>query len=42
MAGDPARDPSQHAFGGTPHARRADGRLFVLDPDRNTLWTIPG
>ena len=42
MASDPARDPSQLKFSNVLHIRRADGRLFVLDSDRNTLWTIPG
>ena len=42
MASDPARDPSQLKFSNVLHIRRADGRLFVLDSDHNTLWTIPG
>ena len=42
MASDPARDLSQHAVGGALRVRRAADRLFVLDPDRQTLWAIPG
>jgi hypothetical protein len=42
MAGEPARDPSQHAFGPALHVRRVNGQLYVLDSDHATLWTIPG
>ena len=42
MAGDPARDLSQQSFGIPVHVRRQGDRLFVLDSDRQTLWTIPG
>lgn len=42
MASDPKRDPSQQPFGNSVRVRRGDGRLLMLDPDRQTLWKIPG
>ena len=42
MASDPDRDLSQQSFGIPVHVRRHGDRLFVLDSDRQTLWTIPG
>jgi hypothetical protein len=42
IASDPARDPSQLPFSASVHIRRSGDRLFVLDSDRNTLWSVPG
>jgi len=42
LATDPARDLSQQALGSALRIHRADGRLFILDSDRLTLWTISG
>lgn len=41
MAADPARDLTQQPLSNSLHIRRAGDRLYVLDSDRNTLWTLP-
>ncbi|MEO8604568.1 MAG: hypothetical protein ABI629_18500, partial [bacterium] len=42
LASEPGRDLSQQAIGHTVRMRRVGDRVFVLDGDRGTLWTIGG